>query len=344
MNLLIVTQKVDKSDDLLAFFHGWIEEFAKHAKIVHVICLYEGEHDLPPNVQVHSLGKEVGVSKPGYILRFLRYVWMFRGEYTHVFVHMNQEYVLLAGIFWRLFFKKVFMWRNHAKGSILTNLAVLLSSKVFCTSPHSYTARFRKTKLMPVGVNTAFFKPSAKAQKKPNSILYLGRIEPVKKVDVFVDVLRHLDQQGIEFSATIAGGSSPENVQYGSTIKSTVSEYDLDSKVVFTGAVTQERALELYHEHDLYMNLTPAGSMDKTILEALACGLKVVVANTFFDNKLPKNWVTHTPEDTRSLAEDVNMAINYSLEENPKAQKKITKIVKENKLNTLINLLVAEII
>lgn len=58
MRLLIVTQKVDRDDDLLGFFHQWICEFAKHCDFVTVICLEKGEYALPANVRILSLGKE----------------------------------------------------------------------------------------------------------------------------------------------------------------------------------------------------------------------------------------------------------------------------------------------
>src|SRR3989344_8687589 len=58
MRLLIVTQKIDRDDDLLGFFHQWICEFARHCESVTVICLEKGEYALPANVRVLSLGKE----------------------------------------------------------------------------------------------------------------------------------------------------------------------------------------------------------------------------------------------------------------------------------------------
>src|SRR3989344_6741688 len=57
MRLLIVTQKVDKNDPVLGFFHRWIEKFAKNFERVTVICLGKGEYNLPANVKVLSLGK-----------------------------------------------------------------------------------------------------------------------------------------------------------------------------------------------------------------------------------------------------------------------------------------------
>src|SRR3989344_232174 len=120
MRLLIVTQKVDKKDPILGFFHRWIEEFAKNFEKVTVVCLEKGEYNLPTNVKVLSLGKEERRSKAEYISRFYRYIWQERKNYDAVFVHMNQEYVLLGWKFWKLWGKKIFLWRNHARGSLWT--------------------------------------------------------------------------------------------------------------------------------------------------------------------------------------------------------------------------------
>lgn len=53
----------------------------------------------------------------------------------------------------------------------------------------------------------------------------------------------------------------------------------LGKKVKLVGAVNQIEALRLYQTHKIYVNLTPAGSMDKTIFEAMACGTTPLVYN-----------------------------------------------------------------
>ncbi|MDP3934628.1 MAG: hypothetical protein Q8Q46_00155, partial [Candidatus Giovannonibacteria bacterium] len=57
-NILILTQKVDKNDDNLGFFHEWLKKFAEKTDKVFVIANFVDEHSLPVNVQVFSLGKE----------------------------------------------------------------------------------------------------------------------------------------------------------------------------------------------------------------------------------------------------------------------------------------------
>src|SRR5712664_1476031 len=142
--LLIITQKVDKNDDVLGFFHRWLEEFGKHLTPVEVICLFEGEHDFISddqgdrkiqrykNVTVHSLGKERGNSKASQLWRFWKLAWQLR-DVDRVFVHMNPIYVILGGWLWRLTGKKLYLWYNHPTGTLIARLAVMLATSVFCT-------------------------------------------------------------------------------------------------------------------------------------------------------------------------------------------------------------------
>ncbi len=280
MRLLIITQKVDGNDPVLGFFHRWIEEFAKCFEVVIVICLEKGQNLLPANVKVLSLGKEEGGSKFKYFLKFYEYIWSERSNYDVVFVHMNQEYVLLGWEFWKCWGKRILLWRNHARGNLLTNLAVMLSDKVFCTSSQSYTARFRKTQLMPAGVDTDFFRPDSTIIKKSDSILFLGRIAPVKKILEFVDWLGELSQRGEKFSVTMAGEALLKDFSYDKLVREKVSRLGLNDMVKFIGPVTQNEAKRLYQFHQTYVNFTPSGSLDKTILEAAACETSVIVRNT----------------------------------------------------------------
>lgn len=275
MKLLVVTQKVDKDDPILGFFHAWLIEFSKAFESVVVICLEKGQYNLPSNIKILSLGKEQNgqhrmLAKEKYVWRFYQYIWRERGNYDAVFVHMNQEYVLLAGDMWRLLGKKVYLWRNHAQGNLLTSLAVLLSHKVFYTSPQSFTARFKKAVQMPVGIDTDFFKPDPTVARNPNSTLFLGRISPIKKVLEFIDWAESKGYRG-----TIAGPILPIDKEYGEVVKHRM----LDTKIKYIGPVNQDEARRLYQTNEIYANFTLSGSMDKTIFEAAACGCKLEIRN-----------------------------------------------------------------
>lgn len=279
MKLLICTQKVDRQDTTLGFFHRWIIEFAKHFESVTVICLYEGEHDLPEHVKVLSLGKERGKSHPKYILRFYKYVLRESGNYDSVLVHMNQEYILLGGLFWKLFRKKVYMWRNHYNGSWLTDVAAVFCSKVFCTSRFSYTAKYKKTVLMPVGIDTNFFTSNPTIKRTPLSILSQGRISPSKNIHIFIEVLGHLKKKGKVFTASIYGDPLPKDTEYYTCLKKRVQELELSQSVTFYSALRYNDLPNVYSQHQIFVNLSPSGMYDKTMFEAAACGCVVVALN-----------------------------------------------------------------
>ena len=214
MKILIITQRINVNDPVLGFFHRWVAEFAKHFEKVTVICLEKGEYDLPSNVKVLSLGKEQRQSRKQYLARFYSYIWQERKNYDVVLSHMNQEYVLLAGFFWWLSGKRIYMWRNHHVGDELTNMAAFFCKKVFCTSRFSYTAKFKKTVLMPIGIDLNRFKPMTEQKRKPRSILFLARMSPVKKPDVLVEALVLLANRKVDFVANFYGDAGvPKNVQ-----------------------------------------------------------------------------------------------------------------------------------
>jgi glycosyltransferase involved in cell wall biosynthesis len=279
MKLLIITQKVDKDDPILGFFHGWIEEFSKKFKSIVVICLFKNKYDLPGNVAVLSLGKEKWRSKLKYIFLLFYFSLRYFNRYDAVFVHMNEEYVVLAGWLWRLMGKKVFMWRNHHAGNTMTDIASMFCNKVFCTSKYSYTAKFKKTVLMPVGIDTTKFKADNSKSRSKNSILFLGRIAKTKNIDIFIEALGILKNRGFVFSTDIYGDALLKDMQYYEGLKSRATELGLNGLLKFYSGVPNYKTPEIYNNHEIYVNLSSSGMYDKTIFEAMTCGCLVLASN-----------------------------------------------------------------
>jgi len=279
MKLLLITQKVDIDDPVLGFFHRWIEEFARSVEQVAVICLFEGKYNLPSNVKVLSLGKESGASRLKYIFRFYRYIIFERKNYDCVFVHMNHVYVLLGWKIWKFFGKKIFLWYNHKMGSISTRLAILFSNKVFYTSQFAFSARFKKSVQMPVGIDTNFFNPDANVTPKKHSLLFLGRLSPVKDVDVFINALHILHKRGVSFTASIYGNAEKIDKRYKNKLQNMSNLLRKDEKLSFSNAVPNSETPRIYNQHEIYVNATGQGSFDKTIIEAMACGMIVIACN-----------------------------------------------------------------
>lgn len=335
MKLLIVTQTVDSTDSSLGFFHTWIKKLAEHFDSVEVVCLYEGVHSLPTHVTVHSLGKEKGsVSRLQYSMRFLGLIWRLRNEYDRVFVHMNQEYVLLGGLLWNVLGRRVYLWRNHYSGSVLTRLAGALSTRVFYTSIHSYTAGFVNASRMPVGVDIELFSRRSET-RTPRSILFLGRIAPAKRADVLLEALILLAKRNVDFTASFYGPTLIEHKTYAYALKARVTEHALEDRISFYEGISHSQTPAVYQAHDIYVNLSASGMFDKTLFEAAISGCLVLATSDDFQDRLGQKFAGET-QNPESLATALEQLINLSTSEKEEMREEQQSIALTEGLDALM--------
>ncbi|MCX6787562.1 MAG: glycosyltransferase [Candidatus Kaiserbacteria bacterium] len=291
MRLLIVTQVVDTEDPILGFFVRWVEEFAKHVERIEVICLKEGKHILPANVRVHSLGKERGAtSRAAYAWRFLKLIWKLRQQYDTVFVHMNPEYIVLGGLFWRLWGKHCALWYTHKSVNIKLRLATLLTHTIFTASKESFRLRTKKLHIMGHGIDVDFFSPDENTLRG-TAVLSAGRLSQTKRHDLAIRAAEHFPND------VRIVGDGPERENLGML----ADQLSLSSRVHFIGPQTQEGLREEYRRAGVFVHTSETGSLDKVVLEALACGLSVVTTSVAL-RELPVTVVAPTP---KSIAEGV---------------------------------------
>jgi len=338
MKLLIFTQSVDTEDPVLGFFHEWIKRLSQKYSSIIVVGLRVGKYDLPENVKVLSLGKETGRSKLKYIFRFYKYIWNERKNYDKVFVHMNAEYVVLGGLLWKILGKKISLWYNHTYGSIYARVGKVLTDTIFFTSPYAYMAKNggKKAKQMPVGINTNLFKPVDGVNKKENSLLFISRISPVKKLKELVEALVILDKENIDFTFTIAGEESEGSEEYFKEIKNISKDLESKGKISYLGSVPNYKTPSLYQNHEVFLNLTQSGSFDKTIVEAMATGSLVLVLNESLKDFLSTEFIFQNSKP-EVVAERIKKTLLISGEEKTKqSQKNIEYVTQMHSLDSLV--------
>lgn len=283
--LLILTQAVDRDDPVLGFFHRWIEEFAKHFDSITVICLKEGAHTLPPHVKILSLGKETGVSRLRYVIRFFRYILQERHSYDSVFVHMNPEYLVLGGALWRLMGKRVGFWYTHRQVSWRLRIAALFAHSIFSAAPESFRLKNKKTHFVGHGIDTKKFGKDYNPDKpfhEPLRLISVGRITPIKNLDVFLEALSFLKMKNILFEASIWGAPAVSSDQkYLDMLQRSVLKLNLQSEVRLPGKSALDMPSQ-YAQSDILVNLTPTGGVDKVVLEAMAAGVLPLSSNQAF--------------------------------------------------------------
>ncbi len=340
MRILIVTQAVDDTDHYLSFFTGWLSEFSKQFESIEVVCLKEGVHSLPSNVRVYSLGKEKGANRLQYIQRFLSYIWTLRSDYDAVFVHMNQEYVLLGGVPFALMGKPVYLWRNHYAGSFLTDIAALFCRKVFYTSKSSYTSKFKHGVRMPVGVDLVRFAHESLV-RVPRSILFFARFAPSKRPDVFVQALSLLKQRGTPFTASIVGSALPQDQEFHERVKIQARDHGLDV-LTFHAGVPFAKAPDIYAAHDIFVDLGSSGMYNKMIFEAAASGCVVLAASKDFQEEMGVE-LGFKEDDASELATKLEQMVSMSAEERANVAARLREYTERNSLATLAGTLVREL-
>lgn len=284
MNLLIITQKVDINDDVLGFFHNWIKEFAGHYKKVFVICLYKGEYRLPENVKVFSLGKEAGAGRTRRLFNFYKYIWRLSGEYDGVFVHMNPEYAVLGGLFWKARGKKVWLWFAHKSVNLKLRLAEKIADVIFTASEKSFRLPSAKLKVVGHGIDIEKFSRMEKAGADGGRIKFItvGRISPVKDYETLIRAVEILcKKKGFNnFNFAIIGGPGlAAQEDYFSSLKRIVSELKLDNIIKFAGSIPYKNIHRYLNGADVFLHSSRTGSLDKAVLEAMAASLVVVSSN-----------------------------------------------------------------
>ncbi|MEA1963176.1 MAG: glycosyltransferase family 4 protein [Patescibacteria group bacterium] len=335
MKLLICTQKVDINDDLLGFFHSWIAEFAKNCEQITVICLYKSEYDLPSNVKVLSLGKEDNqfsifnytrqastselriIQKIKYFFRFYKYIWQERKNYDNVFVHMNPIYVLLGGLFWRIWRKKVGLWYAHGHVSSGLRIAEKFVDNIFTSTASGCRMKSDKIKIIGQGIDFNKFQIKSKItnHKSKINLITIGRISPIKDIGTLINAVDVLVKKGINVKFDVIGqvGLS-EQREYYESLQKQIKEKKLGSNINFAGAVPNKDIVKYLQEADIFVSASQTGSLDKTFLEAMACGLPVIGCNEALLAVLGKykNDLFYSSGDFQALSERIERVIGLS--------------------------------
>jgi len=297
MRLLILTQKVDREDPILGFFHRWLEEFARSVDFVTVICLERGKVSLPKNVKVFSLGKEKKTWRIVRLFRFYKYILAERNNYDAVFVHMNPEYVILGGLIWTLLRKRISLWYMHKAVNWRLRGALALTDLVFTGSAQSFRIASPKVHVLGHGIDTEYFKPAEKKSvetppERQFRVLSVSRIAPVKDIMTLVRAIQGLRGKAtLPVTLMVVGLPVTEaDKEYFAMLKEYIGKEDLKQLVRFVGGVGYQDIVKYYQAADVFVNTSQTGSLDKTVLEAMACNTPVLTSNESFKGVLDDTY------------------------------------------------------
>lgn len=315
MKLLVLTQKVNKNDSNLGFFHDWLKRLAEKTEKLTVICLEAGQYDLPANTQVYSLGKEKGASRLSYLFNFYKYIWKLRDDYDGVFIHMNPEYCILGGIFWRLLHKKIMLWYTHKAVNWRLRLGTFFADKVFTASRESFRLLSKKVEAVGHGIPVdAFAGRPENITTGELCLLAVGRASPSKDFDTAIKAVEEL-----------------KNNKNLPPIK-----FAIESERKYA------EMPEVYHRYQILIHTSRTGSMDKVVLEALASGRIVVSSSEAFADLAKQGIVYSFPAgDSAALANKIEEIYKSGVLDIIPDRKAIDYVRKNHNLESIIQKIVS---
>ncbi len=289
MRVLMITQKLDRADEILSFTHYWVEALAARVDHLVVVPVAAGDYDLPDNVTVESMGKERGVGRFGRLVRFWRVLAHHIGSVDALFSHMSPRYVLAAAPLAALHRKPITLWYTHRAASPELRLAVRLVRHIATAHPTSFPLPGPRVHVLGHGIDTWTFAPGDSPPEEPPMIVSLARLSPIKRHETLIRAAAILrDKYGDPPARfVIAGGRLPGHPpDYEDFLVEEIDRLRVGDRVSLWGAIPQEAVTAVFHDASLAVNCSPPGLFDKAVLEGMLCGLPTVVANPAFDDLL----------------------------------------------------------
>lgn len=291
MRLLLFNLATDEDDPILGFTTRWIRALAARVDFIHVVTMRMGKLDLPDNVRVYSVGKERGYSEPRRVIEFYRILArIVREEHVDVcFSHMNPLFTVLAGPLLKLYKIPTITWYAHPKATRILKIAHRLSDRMVASFRTAYPYKHDKLSVIGQGIDTQLFSPSPEVvPEDPPIILCVGRLSPVKDHSTLIEAAALLRQKWSRpFRVVIVGGpATSRDEPYVRSLHQQVKRLELLDTLCFEPAITLNLVPEWYRRCTVNVNMTPTGSGDKVVWEAMACGAVCVVANEGFKETL----------------------------------------------------------
>jgi glycosyltransferase involved in cell wall biosynthesis len=276
MRLLLFNLATDAEDPILGFATEWIRALASRVDSIHVITMLAGKADLPPNVQVYSVGKEKGYSESRRAVEFYRCLLhvLCDTRIDACFSHMSPIFTILAAPLLRPQRIPVVTWYAHREATTTLRLAQHISTLMVSANTSSYPYATHKLRSLGHGINTSLFSPRISSQHVPLPlVLSVGRISPIKGLTTLIDAIHLLKTRGYPVKCALVGDVPDRDRAYAKSLKHKITALDLLNTVEFISGIPNAQTVHWYHRAFAHVNCAPPDhSIDKAVLEAMACG------------------------------------------------------------------------
>ena len=151
-----------------------------------------------------------------------------------------------------------------------------------------------------------------KYQQEKRTLLFLGRINPIKGLDMLLPAWKLVQDKFPDWQLHIVG---PDSRGYLTEVKNMAIELNLQ-RIKFLGLLTGEAKWSTYQNAELFILPSYTENFGMSIAEALASGLPVITTKgTPWSNLQPKNCGWWVDADITKLAQAMEASMSMSSED-----------------------------
>lgn len=269
---------MDPNDPIFSHQLDVVIGLARNFKKVAVITHRSKYVETPKNVQVINLDWSTGrniANTVRFVFVLLKVMRAYKPDL--IFSHMTEKSSLIAAPILAFYKIPHFLWYAHTSSSRSLKITSRLVSAIFTSTAGSCPIKSPRVKILGQAIDTSKFRGEISQKSRPTKFVHVGRLDPSKNIE---QLIQHVLLAGSENTLTLIGAPSNKEAQvYWEKIKTRYSNF-LNSGILIAAGSTQRSNLpKLLAKYDAFIHAY-TGSLDKSILEATACGLAVVTTNS----------------------------------------------------------------
>lgn len=289
MRLLLITFELDAHSPALAWQARVAAELGRLCDRVVVLTHRVGAFEPQHNVIVVTLPRILQRAPARWVGgRWLTNVLVWRLWQQHrfdaAFVHMNMEWAYRLAPAFTVLRLPVLLWYAHGAVNRRLRLAHRCVDAIVTSTPEGFRLPSTKVRTIGQGIDTTAFSIQP-VDDQPADIITVSRISARKRIEILIDALAAIRRArpAEPLRLRVVGSAlNDADREYERALRSRVRRLNLENDVDFVGHVPMSAIARYYASAFVHVNVSTTGSMDKTVLEALACGCPVLTSNVAF--------------------------------------------------------------
>lgn len=346
VKVVFICQAVDLDDPLHGSATRWIQALARNPGVAdtRVLALRTGRHELSGVEDVHRFGRSNRLA--GLIAFYRGLARSLRPRPDFFFVHQGGPYPLLLLPVKVLMRVPVVQWKAHPIiNPDMAFYARWCDDLIFTSARAAFPMDLPKVRVVGQGVDIEFFR----VEDRPplGELITVGRIAPIKGVEQMIRALAYANRTyGTAYRFNVYGPALPGTESYMSGLEDLIDELGARDWVTLHGPVLQEDLPALLNGHRACLNFS-TGAIDRSVVEAMACGLPVISNNDSVTEIMPPDLRPATITDKQST--ELQARTIHELLGRPEAeitqlgQRMRDLVVSEHSLDPLFDRILAEV-